>query len=196
MEKCRKVLQSRGARGIIGLGRMFRIMDDNNSRTLDYYEFRKAMVDYQMGLEEQEMQALFNLADRDRSGEIDYDEFLRVVRGGMNDFRKALARQAFNKLDLDGSGVVDIEEIRQLYNARQHPDVRSGKKTEDEVLGEFLETFETHHNIGVQGGRDRRVTYEEFEEYYNNVSISIDDDRYFELMMNNAWKLHEPPAYT
>lgn len=26
--------------------------------------------------------------------------------------------------------------------------------------------------------------------------MSIDDDRYFELMMNNAWKLTEAPAYT
>jgi len=35
------------------------------------------------------------------------------------------------------------------------------------------------------------VTKEEFEEYYNNISASIDDDTYFELMMNNAWKLTE-----
>lgn len=35
------------------------------------------------------------------------------------------------------------------------------------------------------------VTKEEFEEYYNNISASIDDDGYFELMMNNAWKLTE-----
>jgi len=35
------------------------------------------------------------------------------------------------------------------------------------------------------------VTKEEFEEYYNNISASIDDDAYFELMMNNAWRLTE-----
>lgn len=35
------------------------------------------------------------------------------------------------------------------------------------------------------------VTKEEFDEYYNNVSMSIDDDQYFTLMMNNAWKLTE-----
>ena len=28
-----------------------------------------------------------------------------------------------------------------------HPDVKSGKRTEDEVLTEFIETFELHHNI-------------------------------------------------
>jgi len=31
------------------------------------------------------------------------------------------------------------------------------------------------------------VTFIEFIEYYNNISASIDDDKYFELMMRNAW---------
>jgi hypothetical protein len=35
------------------------------------------------------------------------------------------------------------------------------------------------------------VTKEEFEEYYNNISCSIDDDIYFMQMMNSAWKLTE-----
>jgi hypothetical protein len=30
---------------------------------------------------------------------------------------------------------------------------------------------------------------DEWIEYYNNVSMSIDDDKYFELMMNSAWNL-------
>ena len=38
---------------------------------------------------------------------------------------------------------------------------------------------------------DHVVTKEEFEEYYNNISASIDDDKYFELMMNNAWKIND-----
>ena len=37
-----------------------------------------------------------------------------------------------------------------IYSAKMHPDVRAGKKTEDEVLGEFLDTFEVHHATHVK----------------------------------------------
>lgn len=71
----------------------------------------------------------------------------------MNQFRQKIVKSAFNKLDRDGSGIIDINDIKGVYSATSHPDVRSGRKTEDEVLGEFIETFETHHNISG-GTRD------------------------------------------
>ena len=90
-------------------------------------------------------------------------------------------------LDRTGNGIVDLEDVKGVYNARNHPDVRSGKKTEDEILVEFLDTFEAHHATYKEDTRDHRINFEEFVEYYNHVSASIDDDRYFELMMNNSW---------
>jgi Ca2+-binding EF-hand superfamily protein len=64
----------------------------------------------------------------------------------MNQFRTKLVDKAFSKLDKDGSGSVDINDIKGVYDASHHPDVKTGKKTEDDILLEFLETFETHHN--------------------------------------------------
>jgi Ca2+-binding EF-hand superfamily protein len=55
VERLRQKLASRGARGIIGLGKQFRIMDDNNSRSLDLYEFTKAMKDYMLGFSDSEI---------------------------------------------------------------------------------------------------------------------------------------------
>ncbi len=54
---------------------------------------------------------------------------------------------------------------------------------------DFIETFETHHNLRTGSARDNKVTFEEFLEYYANVSISIDNDEYFALMMNNSWNI-------
>jgi len=191
VERLRTKLASRGARGIIGLGKQFRIMDDNNSRSLDLYEFTKAMKDYMLGFSDGEIKTVFAYFDVDRSGSLDYDEFIRALRGPMNASRKRLVAQAYTKLDKDGNGYIDINDIKGVYSAKTHPDVLQGKKTEEQILLEFLETFETHHSLRNNGAPDHIVTKEEFEEYYNNVSASIDNDQYFELMMNNAWKINE-----
>ena len=108
----------------------------------------------------------------------------------MDEFRKGLVLKAFSIMDKDGDGIIMVNDIKGVYTARLHPDVKSGKKSEDEVLGEFLETFEVHHGLHAKGPRDHEVTQKEFIEYYNHVSASIDDDKYFELMMINGYKLY------
>lgn len=59
-------------------------MDDNYSGSIDGQEFRKAIKDFRIDLNDQEIKMVFEAFDRDRSGEIDYDEFVRGVRGPMN----------------------------------------------------------------------------------------------------------------
>ena len=109
----------------------------------------------------------------------------------MNAARVAVVKKVFKVMDKDNSGVLDINDIRQQYNAKQHPLVKQGKKTEDEILSEFLDTFEDHFcdMKGHADCRDGKINQNEWIEYYNNVSMSIDDDAYFSLMMNNTWNL-------
>lgn len=52
-------------------------------------------------------------------------------------------------MDKDRSGVLNIDDIKDVYNGKKHPDVIKGKKTEEEVLGEFLDTFEAHYSLNV-----------------------------------------------
>ena len=195
MDKFRERILERGGKGILGLARQFKIFDDNRSGTLDLPELTKAIKDFKVDLTNNEIKILFNLVDVDGSGEVSYDEFLRQIRGDMPPNRRKLVDQAFSKLDHDKSGVVDMNEIKSLYNAKQHPDVKKGKKTEDEVLTEFMETFQIHASIKGKGVKDTNITREEFQEYYENISCSIDRDDYWELMMTSAWKLGEKASY-
>lgn len=146
------------------------------------------MKDFKVDLSDQETRAVFNYFDADGSGRVEIDEFIRPLRGEMNSFRVTLVKEAFRAIDKDNDGVLRVNDIKGVYSAKNHPDVKSGKKTEDTVLGEFLETFEAHHHLKV-GSRDQQVTISEFIEYYNNVSASIDDDKYFEHMIVNSFKL-------
>lgn len=186
----REKLAARGARGLLGMQRIFKIMDDNNSGTLDIQEFWKALCDFRVPVSPEECRQMFDLFDTDDSGEVSYDELMRAVAGEMSAIRKNFVQKAFRKIDVDGSGELEVSDIKSAYNAKNHPDVKKGEKTEEEVLAEFLDTFEVHHGLKHPEDRDGKVTLREFIEYYSNISSTIDRDDYFELMITNAWNLN------
>lgn len=90
MELLKKKLLARGARGILGLGKLFKIMDDDRSGLLSMEEFIKAVKEYKLGIEDAEIQELFRLFDVDHSAQIHYDEFLRAVRVSLTGTKNVL----------------------------------------------------------------------------------------------------------
>ena len=95
----------------------------------------------------------------------------------MNDFRRELVERVFIILDKNNDGVLDASDIKQFYNPKKHPDVMGGRKSEQTVLLEFLETFEQYSSINCQ--KDGKVSLEEFIDYYSNISASVESDEYF-----------------
>ena len=158
---------------------MFKAMDRNGNGSLSPVEFKYAMRDYGLTLSEIEVTQIVKHFDSNKDGQLSFDEFLRAIRGELNARRLDMVHQAYRVLDKDGSGQVTIEDIRIAYDVSFHPDFQSGKKTADEVLSDFMTVWETHK-------RDQIVTIEEFEDYYKDLSASIDGDDYFELMIRNA----------
>ncbi len=70
-------------------------------------------------------------------------------------------------------------------NARKHPKYQAGIWTLEEVLQSFLDNFDDPDN------KDGVVSVDDFIKYYENVSCTIDDDAYFELMMVHCWGLKD-----
>jgi calcyphosin len=124
VEKVRGMLAKRGARGMIGLQRIFKIMDDNNSGSLDIQEFWKAMNDFRVKINQEECRKLFDLFDENDDGELNIDEFLINIRGQLNNNRRELIQKVFNKLDVDKSGTLEIDDVKHFYDAKNHPDVK------------------------------------------------------------------------
>lgn len=80
MEKLRQQLIARGARGIVGLQRKFRIVDDDGSKSLNMVEFKKAIRECALNMTDLQLSQLFGYFDKDRSGTISFDEFIQGVR--------------------------------------------------------------------------------------------------------------------
>ena len=183
------VLNERGVQGICSIARNFRIIDENNSQTIDFDEFKQVCNMYNFGLDDKQLKMVFGNFDSENIGEIDYDEFIRTLRGEMNEFRQNLVQNVFDKLDIKKSGEISFKELNNKYNAKNHPDVISGKISEEEALKGFIDTFQETYNYLCGTETNNIVTIEEFLEYYENVSMTIDEDDYFEYLLNNVWNL-------
>jgi calcyphosin len=185
INRIKQAMKQRGGNGFQGLQRRFRIMDDDNSGNLSLKEFKKALQEMNFDLSETDLRNLFSFFDRDRSGNIDFEEFVQGIRDPMNGKRVGFVMQAFRILDIDGNGEIDVTEIAKKYDASKHPEVIAKRKTTSQVLREFLDNFD----VNSTNVKDGKVAKEEFINYYANLSASIDNDDYFELMMRNAWHL-------
>ncbi len=70
VESFRKKVVQRGGRGIVGLQRIFKIMDDDGSKSLNRMEFEKACKDFKIDIVQQDIGTLFAAFDSNRDGTI------------------------------------------------------------------------------------------------------------------------------
>ena len=181
-ERILTLCKKRSGNGIRGLKIMFKAIDRDRNNSIDPTEFKYAMRDYGIPISDDEVSAVVKYFDTNKDGKISFDEFLRAIRGDLNENRQNMVHMAYAVLDKSGDGVVTIDDIMMAYDASYHPDFQSGRKTKEEILREFMQVWETHKKDGI-------VTIEEFEDYYKDISASIDGDDYFELMIRNAWHI-------
>ncbi|XP_038048553.1 calcyphosin-like protein [Patiria miniata] len=184
MEQLRQKLLERNVNSFKRLGRKFRIMDDDRSGSLNQEEFVKGVRDMGVDMSQDEIKNIFGTLDKDGSGTLSIDEFLETLAPPLNATRKDIIKQAFAKFDKTGDEIVTVADLKGIYNVRCHPDFTSGAKTEEQLMTEFLNSFEPD-----EASRDGKVTLAEFEKYYAGVSSGYDSDEHFSLMMRNSYKL-------
>ncbi|XP_068525249.1 calcyphosin-2 isoform X1 [Anas acuta] len=177
----RETLSKRGVRVVTGLGKYFRRIDKNRNGFLSQADFKEALKVFHLEVPEGDFESLWLILDDSKSDKVDYGEFVRAIVGEMNEYRKAFVRKAYMKLDFNKTGSVPMVDIRKCYCAKKHPLVLAGKATEEEITASFLET------LGESCSNPNEVSYSEFEDYYEGLSIGIMDDDDFVNILRNPW---------
>lgn len=92
--------------------------------------------------------------DGDGDGNVNFEEFLSGLKDELSERRLNMVKKSFYMMDKDGSGQITAKDICNIYDVSMNPAFLEGRKTKDEILGEFLNQFD-----GVHGNNDGCVTW-------------------------------------
>jgi Ca2+-binding EF-hand superfamily protein len=167
--------------GLLGLANLFKQYDTDGSGALSWEEFCAAIQKCGLAPSPQDIRSIFLDLDRDGNNEISYDEFILAMRGEFSNNRKVLIKRVFESIDIDGDGIISMTDIGKAFNPKNHPDVKAGRMTVNQLLRDFLDSFSTIAENGY-------VNLPQFLDYYAN-SAAFDDDIKFAETMKGLWNL-------
>ena len=159
----------------------------NNSvlQIISLENFINAFNETGIDVDNEFLKNLYYRLDNQRKGYITINEFISLFNNNtLSEDRKVLIVDEFAKMDLGRNGSVDIQLVKDTFNAKGHPDVINGRRSELEIQNEFIFTFDIFLRYK---GLYSKITYQEFLEYYSYISASINDDIYFYDIMEGVW---------
>ena len=200
LSKFRQLLISQGTKGIFRFQKMLSIYDRNSSGFISFDNFHTIYQSNYTSIPLEDIKSIFSLFENNNENRINdssenkikYDLLLKSLVGNIPIKRRILIQKVFNTFNKEKKNKVMTSEIKNKFNASRHPDVIKGIKTENKILGEFLDLLETfrEYNNNLHGF-NFSMSFQEFCDFYSQISLSIKDDKYFEMLLTNCWDLDQ-----
>ena len=164
--------------------------EDPNTKSINLEILLSILNLLQIDLNQEDIINFYSILDFTQSDKVSTDEILRIISGEISEKRKIAVISKFAEMDKNKTGYLPINYLKKVYNAKFHPDCFLGKKPENEVLDEFMFTFEVFCYLKGLGNEDN-ISFKDFAEYYGPISASIDNDNYFNDILLGTWNLED-----
>ena len=183
----RETLAAKGITTVINFLNQLRQYDRKGTKELNFQDFFEILNNLNLHITEKDAKLLFS--DFSENSKINYGKFLSaLIDNSLNERRQNIVKDAFQRIDTENCGIVNLSDVKSLFNSKNSPLVKEGYVTEEEFYNNFMETFQTHHNI-FRSAKIKKVNFDEFLNYYKYFSLTIEDDYLFEETLIFCWKL-------
>lgn len=125
--------------------------------------------------------------DQDGTGLLNYPEFVYAIRGEIPEHRQRLIDRVWDKVKLPGEDYTTYNHLKNHYKAKDHPDIRSGRRFEEDIVKELNQSLLYIQDLN--GIRSEEITQSDFVEYLQNLSAATADDQLFETVLTSFWRL-------
>ena len=139
-----------------------------------------------------EFKDLFNYFSNN-SEYLDFNRFIRFFKKELNESKLDIVEKIFLSLKYDNSEEneeIPLSLIKNRYKAKRHPDVIGHRKTEDEKINEFKESFDINYNIlnsKQNNNNSTLVDFDTFANFYEYVSFIYENDDEFKDLLISTW---------
>ena len=205
LTKFRNILKSQGTKSIFRFQRMLSIYDRKHSGLISFDNFYNIFKAYYSNISLADIKSIFSIFESKANPndnteikiisllQIKYDELLKSIIGNMPLNRQLIVKKVFDSFEKGSDGKIMTNDIKTKFNYSRHPDVLSGKNSAIEIYNDFLDFIETfrEYNDNLKGKYSFEMNYDEFADFYSEISMYIEDDDYFEKLLKNCWNLEE-----
>ncbi len=147
-------LRRRGIRGLMNLHKQF-LLSCGQLGSISYGDFVKVLKLQKIELHKDDYDNIFDLFKQQVKNSLgitsflNFPHFIRNFKQVLADKRLVIVEKAFSILDTTQSEMLSIEEVKFKFNSANHPAVRKGILSEDEIAVEFLDCFDLNYNFLV-----------------------------------------------
>ena len=194
IKKLRNLLANRGMKSIFIIQRMLYIYDKNQSGEIPFEKLCDIFEIYNINIAREEIFEFFEFLDKEHKGLIKYNDLIMILINNINEDRIILIQNLFDKIR-KGKEYILLNDIKKYFNPEKYPDVLEQKKTSDEIAFDFIDSLEIfkEYNINLKNESiiNGIMTYNDFENYFKEISLSIIDDKIFDYIINFCWEVDD-----
>lgn len=182
----------KGMTGILEIAQELYFVDRSENYMLDNGAFHSGLNRSKLELGAQEIDILFERFETTtRPGFLDYTDLINQLKyGGLNESRHEILQEFFAKLDHKAADVIDLRIMSNLFNARNHFDVKGGRRTQDEIDGQFKDALQIYSKIS---NGSSVVDYQGFVDFWSYLAPSVLKDTDFEYLARACFRFNELP---
>ena len=173
---------------------MFSIYDRSQRGEIPFDKLCDIFEIYNINITREDIFDFFNILDKEHKGIIKYNDLIQILINNVQQNREILMQKLFESLH-KGKGFVLINDLKQNFNPMNHPDVINQIRNKDEIFLDFIDSLEIfreyNSNLNNENVKNGYLSFEDFLNFFKEISMSISDDKYFEFFINNCWILEK-----
>ena len=162
---------------------------DNNTKTINKYDFVKVLKDFNINIPLLDIENLFNeYGINHKKNLINYIDLLKQIsESTLNQSREDVIRDSLNKLfniANQNNCPITLNLLKNIYNPKNNYFI--GDQTENK--NDYENCLELYHYF-FKGYKNDIFAENEFIEFYHFISYLIEKDYDFISLLNNEWSL-------